>query len=164
MATWRPMRGSDLGDVCDIAARVHVAYPESAEVFAERLRLYPRGCFVLGDGAALVGYGISHPWHFRDPPALDTPLGSMPSQPDTYYIHDIALLPSHRGRGGAEQLCGILVAQAVALGLRTVSLIAVNGSAAFWERLGFRIDAAAGLDARLASYDDDARFMVRTLV
>lgn len=157
------MQASDLGDVCDIAARIHVAYPESPEVFAERLRLYPRGCFVRRGGTTLVGYGISHPWHFRSPPALDTPLGSIPAQPDTYYIHDIALLPSHRGRGGAETLCNLLIAHATALGLGTVSLIAVKGSATFWERLGFRVDAAAGLDAKLASYDDDARFMVRVV-
>jgi ribosomal protein S18 acetylase RimI-like enzyme len=163
MATWRAMLASDLADVCGIAARIHSAFPESPEVFAERLHLYPDGCFVLTEGAAVVGYAISHPWRFRDPPALDTRLERIPAKPDTYYVHDVALLPSHRGAGCADAIGKTLTSHAAAIGLPSVSLIAVNGSASFWERFGFRVDTTPELEAKLRSYGASARYMVRWL-
>ena len=44
-----------------------------------------------------------------------------------------------------------------------MSLVAVNASAPFWSRFGFEIVSEPALDAKLKSYDDAARFMVRTL-
>ena len=41
------MRVPDLPQVTDLSMRIHVNYPERAEVLAEKLRLYPAGCFVL---------------------------------------------------------------------------------------------------------------------
>ena len=94
------MTAADLPAVNAIAAQVHVAYPEDAAVFAERLTLHPAGCCVLDGGTGVAGYVISHPWRIAEPPALDTLLGALPAPASTYYIHDIALLPAAR-RGGA---------------------------------------------------------------
>ena len=45
-------------------------------VFAERLRLWPAGCFVCADGGGgIIGYAVSHPWRRDDAPALDALLG-----------------------------------------------------------------------------------------
>jgi hypothetical protein len=54
-----------------------------------------------------------------------------------------------------------LVAEAEALKIANISLVAVNESVAFWTRHGFRLVPDAALDKKLRSYDDDARFMVR---
>ena len=87
------MSGVDLPAVLAIADEVHPAFPEDAEVFVERLRLYAAGCLVFSTGEGIAGYTVSHPWRAMDPPALNSRLGELPDHPETYYIHDIALLP-----------------------------------------------------------------------
>ena len=47
---WRPMRAANLAAVERIAEIVHPAYPESEEVPAERLTLFPAGC-LIAEGA-----------------------------------------------------------------------------------------------------------------
>ena len=144
------MRAADLPAVEAIGDAIHVDYPERPEVFAERLKLYPAGCLVLAAGPDIGGYVISHPWREGGPPALDTLLGALPERPDTYYIHDLALLPGRRGGAAATAAVEVLAAHATSLGLGEVSLIAVGNSQQFWRRCGFV--AAVGRADTLASY------------
>jgi GNAT superfamily N-acetyltransferase len=163
---WRPMSAADLLPVLTIAERVHPAFPEEAEVFAERFRLYAAGCLVFHAGESISGYVISHPWRAMDPPALNSRLGMLPRDPETYYIHDIALLPESRGTGVAATAVARMFAQARKERLATASLVAVNGSARFWGRHGFRnvtLDKIrdATLARKLSGYSNAAAFMVR---
>jgi len=169
---WRPMTPADLPLLLAIADVVHPSYPEDAAVFGERLALFPAGCLVLephrkdgvgGPGAKLIGYILSHPWTYAAPPALNSPLGALPTPPTTYYIHDIALLPEARGTGAADAIVGQLIKLAETLGLPNLSLVAVNNSVAFWQRHGFVLTRVPALDAKLRSYDEAARFMVRAI-
>lgn len=153
------MTRADLAAVSGIAAEVHADYPEDAAVFEERLSLYPAGCHVHADGAAITGYILSHPWLDQQPPALNTLLGAIPVNADTYYIHDIALLGQSRGKDAARTILRQLIELARASGFTNLSLIAVNDSTAFWRRLGFEIVQDAALDQKLKSYDEQARFM-----
>jgi ribosomal protein S18 acetylase RimI-like enzyme len=165
---WRPMSEADLPAVLAIANEVHPAFPEGVAVFAERLRLYAPGCLVFSTQDGIAGYVVSHPWRAMDPPALNSRLGELPGQPQTYYIHDIALLSELRGTGAAALAVALLLARANREKLATVSLVAVSDSASFWERHGFRritsdkiIDV--GLVRKLRSYGSAAAFMVRRL-
>lgn len=160
---WRAMSVADLPLVSVLAARVHPEYPEDEAVFAERLRLYPPGCRVLEGEQGLVAYIVSHPWRHLEPPPLNALLGALPLQPSTFYIHDLALASEARGTGAASLVVDELADQARKAGLPTMSLIAVNGSAGFWQRQGFEAVQDQLLDAKLRSYGDDARFMARTL-
>ena len=155
------MTPADLPAMFAIADVVHPNYPEDPEVFAERLALYPEGCLVLMRQGRAVGYIVSHPWTYAEPPTLNSLLGALPVLPTTYYIHDIALLPEAQGTGGASAVVTLLIAQARELGVGTVSLVAVNDSVAFWTHHGFSVIADAALDKKLRSYDADACFMVR---
>ena len=160
-AEWRPMRPVDLPAAERIAAVVHPDFPEDETVFAERLALYPEGCRLLvGEGEAL-GYAITHPWRRGEPPALNSLLGALPARPDTYYIHDLALLPGARGGGAAGRLVTLLAEQA--RGLPGMSLVAVNGSVPFWRRQGFSVVREPRLAAKLRSYDAEACLMERPL-
>ena len=150
---------ADLAAVGNIATEVHPDYPEDAAVFEERLGLYPAGCHVYADGAAITGYILSHPWIDRQPPALNTKLGGIPANADTYYIHDIALLGQSRGQDAARSILRTLVELARQSGFTNLSLIAVNDSAAFWQKLGFKIVDGNALNEKLKSYDEQARFM-----
>ena len=158
---WRQMTAADLPAALAVADVVHPSYPEDPAVFAERLALYPGGCLVLAHGGRIIGYIVSHPWCYADPPTLNSLLGALPARPSTYYIHDIALLPEARGSGSANAVVSRLIAHAEARGFPNLSLTAVNESVAFWRRHGFVLTPYPALDAKLRSYDESARFMVR---
>ncbi|WP_313394517.1 GNAT family N-acetyltransferase [Sphingobium yanoikuyae] len=157
-AQWRPMGQGDVDAAAAISDRVHGAYTEKPAIYAERLRLYPAGCFLLEwDGQAL-GYLVTHPWAGDRPPALDRLIGVLPDAPDRYYLHDLALLPEARGTGAAAAAVDLTVAQARAAGFDRITLTAVNGADAFWRRQGF-VDAPVAAD----SYGADSVSMVRML-
>ncbi len=160
---WRPMSSQDLAEVQVLADSIHVNHPEDAAVFVERLRLYPEGCYVLADGKRLLGYALTHPWRYGEPPPLNALLGELPRDASTYYVHDVALLPDARGQGHAAEIVAILAEHAGMAGFGNLSLVAVNGSQGFWERFGFRTAAIPGLDAKLLSYGPDAMLMARDL-
>jgi ribosomal protein S18 acetylase RimI-like enzyme len=159
---WRAMSAADLPDVQTIADAVHTAHPERPAVFAERLRLHAAGCLVLTDAAGTVsGYSLGHPWD-GPPPALDTLLRALPPAPTTFYIHDIALLPAARRRRAAADVIARLVDHARGMRLPSLSLVAVEGTAAVWQRLGFRPHPQAYAE-KLSSYGAGSVHMIRSL-
>lgn len=126
-----------MGDVQAISDLVHGAYSETPEVYAERRALYPDGCLVLARDGRSVGYLITHPWQNGSPPPLNALLGRLPDNADTYYLHDIALLPASRGLGAGASAVRLVVAMARGLGFESVSLVAINGADRFWASQGF---------------------------
>lgn len=160
---WRLMTAYDLPAVQAIADTVHVEFYERAEVLAERQRLYHNGCYLLEIAEKPVGYVLSHPWTYATLPPLDTLLGQLPQHPDTYYIHDLCLLPVARRIGAAGKIVSALVKHAAAQGYPTLTLVAVNGSVPYWEKHGFVVTEEPDLYAKLLSYEEGARYMVRKL-
>lgn len=159
---WRPMQAADLPIVKSLADIIHPAFPESGAVFANRLALYPAGCAVLDGDDGLKGYVLSHPWRDRSPPPLDAVLTPV-AAPTTWYIHDLALLPETRGSGAGTAIVGLLATRARENNLPNMTLVAVNNSVHFWQRQGFTVTDDPALEAKLASYGDQARFMTRDL-
>ncbi len=160
---WRALTAYDLPAVQGIADAVHVDLYESGEVLAERQRLYRNGCYLLEIGEKPVGYVLSHPWRYGALPPLNSLLGRLPEEPDTYYLHDLALLPVARRIGAASQIVSALLKHARVEGYRTMTLVAVNGSVPFWERHGFEVTEAAELYGKLLAYEAAARYMVKHL-
>jgi len=160
---WRAMSGYDLETLFTMANRVHPGFFEAAEVLAEKFELYRNGCYVLEVGEKPAGYVLSHPWTRGDLPALDRLLGALPENADTYYIHDLALLPLTRGIGAAGQIVAALTKHASVMGFDTMSLVAVNNSQPFWTRQGFVPEDRPELAAKLASYEEGARYMIKRL-
>jgi len=162
-AEWRTMTGFDLERVVAIAAEVHPNFPEDAEVLAERQLAYRDGAYFLEIGDRPAGYVLSHPWLFGDPPALNSRLGEIPASADTFYVHDLAILPVARRIGAASYILAALEKHARARRFATMSLVAVNQSQRFWERHGFAPLEIAGLADKLAGYEPAARLMVKPL-
>ena len=160
---WRAMTAFDMDAVEAIAAEVHPGFFEAPEVLAERQQLYRNGCYLLEIGERPAGYVLSHPWRAGALPALNSKLGGIPADADTYYLHDLALLPVTRRIGAASHIVEALVKHAGAMDLRTMSLVAVNGSQGFWEKHGFATVDTPALSAKLRSYEDAARYMVKKL-
>ena len=161
--SWQPMQPHDLPTVIGLAEHVHEDYPEDDAIFAERLALYPQGCFLLSAGGEPCGYILSHPWGYAAPPELNCLLGTIPSAPDTYYIHDLAILERGRGLGAGAVMTDKIAAHASSEGFDNISLVAVGGSNPFWAAQGFREVVIEALTPKLRSYDETAAFMVRQL-
>lgn len=160
---WRNITTLDLHAVEAIAAAVHPGFPEDMAVFVERQRRYPEGARLLELGGVPSGYVLAHPWRHGELPALNSLLGPMPADADTFYLHDLALLPPARGTGAAAHGVDLMLRHARLAGFATASLVAVNGSAPFWSRQGFDVVAATHLAAKLASYEPKAQLMVKAL-
>jgi len=160
---WRAMTGYDFGAVFEIANKVHPGVFEAEAVLAEKFTLYRNGCYLLEVGEKPAGYVLSHPWTLGSLPALDTLLGAIPADADTFYIHDLALLPLTRGLGAARQIVVALTKHARAMAYPSMSLVAVNGSVPFWEKQGFAVEERPELAEKLAAYEPAARYMVSPL-
>lgn len=154
------MTAADLDGVVRVAAIAFPDHFESRACFAERLALCPELCFALEAGGAVAGYLIAYPWLMGQIPPLNSLLGRLPDDRRAIYLHDLALAPEARGGGHSREAVERLVAAARA---RTLTLVAVNESQAFWRSLGFSIDDDPALTSKLASYGPDARYMTRAL-
>lgn len=159
---WRPMTEADLDGVTAVADEAFPNHPEDRACFANRLGLYPGGCWVLADeDGAVAGYLVSHPWRLDEAPALNAPLPRLPEAPDVYYLHDLALASQARGGGHAARGAALAVQAAKDAGLALMTLTAVNEAAPFWARQGFQQRHSPAMAARLASYGADAVYMIR---
>ena len=157
-AAWRAMEAADLDAVMALAGRCHPALPESRAVFAERLALFRQGCLVLDGPSGVAGYAIAHPIRRSEPPALGMLLGSIATDADQFYLHDVVVAPELRGRGASAMAVDRLLDLGGAY--PTTALVSVYGTAGFWSRFGFR-PAGRGMSEKLRAYGDDAVFMER---
>lgn len=153
---WRPLQPADLAQVDEIAARVHPDLPEDPAVLAEKLALYPGGCFAWAWRDKVNGYLFSHPW--RGIPKLNTRLDVIPVDADAYYIHDLALLPGARGQHAGTSVIEHVARLAEESGFHRMALVAVYNSVPFWSRLGFRLT-----DRIVTGYGGKAHYMLREL-
>ncbi|MCS3758601.1 GNAT family N-acetyltransferase [Bradyrhizobium centrosematis] len=160
---WRPAHASDLPAISAIAARVHPGLPERPEVFDEKTRLYPDGCRVLIADDEIAGYGLAHPWTLHQIPPLDGLLERLPEDADCLYVHDVAVMPEFRG-GVLRAYIADIEQLARASRIATLALVSVYATRPMWQRLGFRpVAVDAALRAKLASYGEDATYMLRDL-
>lgn len=161
-------RALTVDDLPGLLAVQHACYGEGfiegAEVFARRLANPAQCSLVLKDGGRVCAYLA----------AYDSVLGKVTplhgdfepvQQPDTLYLHDMAVLPQLAGRGLARALLDPLWRQAQARGLRQSALVSVQGSQGFWERHGYAAQPLhdAAQRQRLAAYGAGAVYMVRGL-
>jgi hypothetical protein len=160
---WRPAATGDLDAIQNIGDEIHVTLPERPEVFAEKFKLFPEGCFVLTQTQNVVGYGFSHPWLLKSIPPLDSFLGSLPSHPECLFIHDVVVLPQARRHGASGALVELVTGVARKRNLRLLALVSVYNTHPLWSRFGFEVVTDAALTEKLKSYGDTARYMIRRL-
>lgn len=159
---WRAMTPDDLGATHQLAELVHAEYPESHEIFTQRLALAPEGCHVLASPNGIYGYLISHPWRGTLTPALNTLLPPLPTQPDRWYLHDLALSENVRGQGFAQQAIQLAKQAACARRLPCLTLVSTRHALHFWQRQGFTPETIPPAErAVLATYDPEAQLLSR---
>ena len=162
----RPLQADDLPALLQIQLACYGAgFIESAEVYARRLAS-PVNCSLVCESD---GQPCAYLAAYRSRTGKVTPLhgdfAASHDAPDTLYLHDMAVLPSHAGQGLARALLERMWAQGRAWGLRRSALVSVQDSQAYWERQGY--DARplhdAGQRSLLASYGAGAVYMMRDL-
>lgn len=162
----RPIREDDLDAVLAVQA---ACYPpsmqEPAAVVLARLRAAPATTLIALDAAGICAYVFAYPSTL----GRITPLhaGFAPAaNPDTLYVHDMAVHPRAMGQGLGRRLAEALMRDARRRGLHHAGLVAVMDARPFWESLGFRGagpgTVGQGEDA-LASYPGEAVYMSRIL-
>ena len=160
---WRPATIADAYDIANLSKKHLGTYAEGIEVFNERIRLAPEGCFVLACGETIVGYFSSHPWMRGKPPKLHQMLGGIPADADCWYVHDVAVDTCARGSSVVADVCERALATAGERGFRTAMLVAVSGAGGYWRKLGFEDATTDALRLKLRDYGDDALYMERAL-
>lgn len=163
--TPRPLTLPDLPGLLEVQRACYGAgFVESAEVFARRLASPAQCSLVLEDGARVGAYLAAYDSCLGKVTPLHGDFEAVP-QPDTLYLHDMAVLPEWAGRGLARALLEPLWAQAGTRGLRQSALVSVQGSQGFWQRHGYTVQALqdAAQRQRLAAYGEGAVYMVRAL-
>ena len=161
---WRSMTEADIDGVVTVARLSFPDHFESRQCFENRLALCPAMSFVLVEAdEAVRGYLFAYPWKGQTAPALNTLIEAIPADADRIYLHDLALDPAVRGGGHTRSIVERLVDQVRTDGWTMMALVAVNDATAFWQRVGFHAVTSPELCAKLASYGDDACYMVRKL-
>lgn len=163
--TPRPLTVDDLPGLLDVQRACYGdEYVESAEVFARRLASPAQCLLVLEDGGRVCAYLAAYDSRLGKVTPLHGDFEAVP-QPDTLYLHDMAVLPRLAGRGLARALLEPLWQQATARGLRQSALVSVQGSQGFWERHGYAMQPLpdARQRQRLQAYGAGAVYMVRGL-
>lgn len=161
----RLMRTHDLPEIMDIQQQVYSeALQETADIIAQRLAQVPDLAIVAEDQQGICGYLFS----YRSTLGKITPLDGVfvePEQSDCLYLHDLAVAPRALKRGIGPSLVKHKLEIAQKAGLQHCSLVSVQESSAFWQRLGFRTanTNSPQQTAALASYHVPAVYMQRTL-
>lgn len=160
----------------------HRCYPpdliESENSYLEKVAKFPHNSFIClerslgsdndGDDDSVsynaLGYVITMSFPRFKLPALNTDSIEVHPEPDTLYIHDMAVVPESRGKGVAKALLDAAYEEAARhAAIERVALIAVRGADSFWRKQGFKAlptDALPeAVEDKLAAYGDDAVYM-----
>jgi len=159
--TIRPLTSSDLPEALALQAQGYpVALQDGPAAFASRIAVAPGWCWAAVAGGRLDGYLLSHPWTSLAPPSPDTMLTR--AEGDVWYIHDLSTAAHARGQGVARAL--LAACEAAKPALPRSELVAIEGAAPFWSRLGWRVaePEPEGLRAKLAAYGPAAVYMTRS--
>jgi len=109
-----------------------VNYYEGSESFRSKVIGYPEGCFVCEVNKEIVGYIISFPYILGKYYPINENYKNV-EDPDCYYIHDLCVEKTHRGKGYGFAL----VEEVLKIRSNPKVLMSVLESENFWKRFGF---------------------------
>ena len=136
---FRPLTHDDVPGLHRLEAESYLpSLHESDEAFIRLIELFPDGAFGCFDDEGLCGYAFGVPLKAGWTLELRTPLERIPDGADTFYIHDVAVAARCRGHGVGHALGARLLDLARERGFHRCELVSVQGSAPFWEKLGFQ--------------------------
>jgi N-acetylglutamate synthase-like GNAT family acetyltransferase len=136
------MRPATANDSCAYLRIGTDGYPpefhESSSAFLAKLRAFPAGCKIVDVAAESVAFLISHPWTYENPPKLNWEAFTLPSSPDVFFIHSVTVMRAYQKHGIGSALAKAAIALGQSQGFSRLTLISVQRSTSFWEKLGFK--------------------------
>lgn len=159
-----PLAQADLAEAVQLQRDVYPAFLiEDEAAFLSRSALPDACCLAARLDGRLAGYLLAHGWPAEAPPPVGARLA--PAGPaEVLFIHDLAVSPRARGRKVGQALIARALGWAAEAGLRRAELIAVEGAADYWARLGFtETQTSPELAAKVAAYGSRARWMTREI-
>lgn len=165
MRAFRAMQPADIAAVLRIQAECYqAALLEDEAAIRQRLLAAPQTAWVAADGDGVCAYLAAYPSRIGAITALGGQF-ELPALPDTLYLHDLAVARRVRGEGVGPALAAFSWEQGVSLGLRFSSLVSVQDSLPYWQRLGYEIqaDLTPQQQARLATYPGPSCYMIKKL-
>lgn len=156
----RPILDTDIDHVLSVQTEAYESrYHESAQSFRAKVAAGPSACFGAWNKSEMAGYLVALP--LPADAALELDSATLPATSiataDSLYIHDLAVRPQYRSQHVANVLLVHLYELALRHRIEHFRLVAVQGSAPFWESLGF---LATG-DPVPKGYGDEAVLMSR---
>lgn len=132
--------------------------PESEDVLQSKAEFSPETCFVAeSQNIHIAGYCLAHPWEKCSCPHLYEI--SVPTTIcDNIFIHDLSVSSKFRSKKVAYTLFNKLYEICKNKNYKTMTLVSVQNSKIFWERLGFSVDHAVNVSSQ---YGENAIFMCR---
>ncbi|MDW5415669.1 GNAT family N-acetyltransferase [Iodobacter sp. CM08] len=158
----RPFTPSDIQSLMGIQSACYPAnLLEEAEHLTAKHQQSPSSCWVATQHQHVLAYLLTHPWSGDTPPALNAPLPTPNQSCDIYFIHDLAVHPSARGLGLAQQLLDTALKWARQEKLQKIRLIAIAGAANFWIKQGLSPvkNVNKDLSRKLADYGTDTHYL-----
>ena len=111
---------------------------EDLQALKEKARISGHFCSLLRDTAAseTIGYVLAHPYTKHQIPPLNSSDLLLPSpQEDNVFLHDMALAPACAGKGVGKDAVNLLITKVRASGYKSMSLVAVQSSSEFWNKV-----------------------------
>ncbi|WP_295977142.1 GNAT family N-acetyltransferase [uncultured Variovorax sp.] len=163
MPSVRGMRPADLDAVLAIQLACYGAgFVEDGALIARRLAAAPHTGWVVEHEGGVVAYLAGYP----SVAGKLTPLHGefeVAAQPDSLYLHDLAVHPGASGLGLGPLLVRHAWAHALQAGWRQSTLVSVQSSVGFWKRQGYEATLPDGprQQGRLATYPGESIYMIR---
>lgn len=137
---------------------------EDEATIRARLDTAPDSAWIAEDERGVCAYLVC----YRSSVGKVTPLGGhfdIPRDPDSLYLHDLAISRRGKGAGTGSMLVRHALAQAAVEGLRYSTLVSVQDSRPFWQRLGYEVfePLERAQSTNLRSYEGQAWYMVKAL-
>lgn len=161
----RALTAADLPGLLQVQLACYGAdFAESGEVFARRLASAANCSLALEQGGRVRAYLAAYRSRMAKLTALHGDFEAV-AQPDTLYLHDMAVHPEAAGQGLARALLQALWQHAREQGLRHTALVSVQGSRGYWQGHGYAVHLLTDAQQlqRLHSYGQDAIYMARAL-
>ncbi|WP_235425635.1 GNAT family N-acetyltransferase [Cellvibrio mixtus] len=162
----RAMQYSDLACVIRIQAEAYVdEILETDDVIIERFNAVPDTSWVVEGKQGVCGYLVGYLSHH----GYVTPWGETFSHKlnaDHLYLHDLAISTTAAGFGLGPRLVKYALEQAQRRALRGATLVSVQDSKGFWQKLGFRefLMLTPAQQQHLATYAGPAFYMTQDFV
>lgn len=131
----------DLPGIMQLQARSYdVSLHEPVALFESILTLSPTTCFTASYDEDLAGYLLTYPVPdtYKE---FGKQLPAVTGGETTLYIHDLCVSPEQRGKGIGRLLYEGVIETLGTIKVKKIVAVAVQDSAAFWQRCGCEIGA-----------------------